>query len=200
TTPWPSKKARPSCASARRSSGRAAGEAMFVLANLLFAAAQVIDYALWAYIWILIARVVISFVQVDTNNPIVRFVYGVTEPVLERVRARLPVVSGFDLSPVAVWLAEIFLQHFVVRSLFDLAMALRGAAGRHENSFRRGHSRPSAGGRAVFGRGSEARPRPSPRLRSRLAQVAAGRCSGYASCAGRPRRQNSDDSKSGGQG
>ncbi len=98
---------------------------MFVLANLLFAAAQVIDYALWAYIWILIARVVISFVQVDTNNPIVRFVYGVTEPVLERVRARLPVVSGFDLSPVAVWLAVIFLQYFVVRSLFDLAMALR---------------------------------------------------------------------------
>jgi len=99
---------------------------MFVLANLLVAVAQVLDYVLWAYIWILIARIVISFVQADDNNPIVRFIYGATEPVLERVRARLPVVAGgFDLSPVVVWIAVIFLQHFVVRSLYDLAMALR---------------------------------------------------------------------------
>jgi len=99
---------------------------MFVLANLLVAVAQVLDYVLWAYIWILIARIVISFVQADYNNPIVRFIYGATEPVLKRVRARLPVVAGgFDLSPVVVWIAVIFLQHFVVRSLYDLAMALR---------------------------------------------------------------------------
>ena len=99
---------------------------MFVIANLLFAVAQVLDYVLWAYIWILIARIVISFVQADNNNPIVRFIYGTTEPVLERVRARLPVTTGgFDLSPVVVWLAVIFLRHFVVRSLFDLATTLR---------------------------------------------------------------------------
>lgn len=99
---------------------------MFVVANLLFAVAQVLDFVLWAYIWILIARIVLSFVQADYHNPIVRFIYGTTEPVLERVRARLPVmVGGFDLSPVVVWLAVLFLQHFVVRSLFDLAMTLR---------------------------------------------------------------------------
>jgi YggT family protein len=99
---------------------------MFVLANLLFAVAQVLDYVLWAYLWILIARIVISFVQTDHNNPIVRFIYAATEPVLARVRARLPVVAGgFDLSPVVVWIAVIFLQYFVVRSLFDLAMTLR---------------------------------------------------------------------------
>jgi len=99
---------------------------MFVLANLLIAVAQVLDYALWAYLWILIARIVISFVQADYNNPIVRFIYGATEPVLERVRARLPVLAGgFDLSPLVVWLAVIFLQRFLVRSLYDLALALR---------------------------------------------------------------------------
>ena len=98
---------------------------MFVLANLLFAVAQVLDYVLWAYIWILIARIVLSFVQADYQNPIVRFIYGATEPVLARVRARLPVVAGFDLSPVVVWIAVIFLLHFVVRSLFYLAMTLR---------------------------------------------------------------------------
>jgi uncharacterized protein YggT (Ycf19 family) len=42
------------------------------------------------------------------------------------VRARLPViVGGFDLSPVVVWIAVMFLQHFLVRSLYDLAQTLR---------------------------------------------------------------------------
>ena len=63
---------------------------MFIFTNLLFAVAQVLDYVLWAYVWILIGRIVISFVQADHNNPLVRFLYNATEPVLERVRARLP--------------------------------------------------------------------------------------------------------------
>ena len=62
---------------------------MFIIANLLFAVAQVLDYVLWAYVWIIIGRVVISSVSMPiTNNPLVRFLYGATEPVLERVRRR----------------------------------------------------------------------------------------------------------------
>jgi YggT family protein len=46
--------------------------------------------------------------------------------VLEPVRRRLPVVaSGFDLSPIVVWLAIIFMQHFLVRSLYELAYTLK---------------------------------------------------------------------------
>ena len=99
---------------------------MFILANLLVAVAQVLDYVLWAYFWILIGRVVISWINADYNNPIVRFLYAATEPVLERVRQRLPLFAGgFDLSPVVVWIAIIFAQRFLVRSLYDLAFALR---------------------------------------------------------------------------
>jgi YggT family protein len=99
---------------------------MFIIANLLVAVAQVLDYVLWAYFWILIGRVVISWVNVDHNNAIVRFIYAATEPVLERVRQRLPLFAGgFDFSPLVVWIAIVFLQRFVVRSLYDLAFALR---------------------------------------------------------------------------
>ena len=99
---------------------------MFILVNLLMALAQVLDYVLWAYIWILIGRFIISFVNADYNNPIVRFLYGATEPVLERVRQRLPVlVGGFDFSPIVVWIAIVFLQRFLVRSLYELAQTLR---------------------------------------------------------------------------
>jgi len=99
---------------------------MFVVVNLLIAVAQVLDYILWAYMWIVIARVIISWVNADPYNPLVRFIYGATEPVLERVRRVLPVYAGgLDLSPFVVWIAVLFLQHFVVRSLYDLAYALR---------------------------------------------------------------------------
>lgn len=99
---------------------------MFILTNFLFAIAQVLDYVLWAYLWILVARFVISLVNADYDNPIVRFVYGATEPVLERVRERMPVfAAGWDLSPLVVWIAIIFLQRFLVRSLYDLAYSMR---------------------------------------------------------------------------
>ena len=99
---------------------------MFILANLLIAVAQVLDYVLWAYIWILIGRFIISFVNVDSDNPILRFLYGATEPVLERVRQRLPVLAGgFDFSPIVVWIAIVFLQRFLVRSLYELAQTLQ---------------------------------------------------------------------------
>ena len=100
---------------------------MFIFANLLFAVAQVLDWVLFAYFWILVGRRVVSWVHADYNNPIVRFLYAATEPVLERVRSRLPLaaVGGFDLSPIVVWLAVMFLQRFLVRSLYDLAYALK---------------------------------------------------------------------------
>jgi len=100
---------------------------MFVFANLLVAMAQILDIVLWFYFWILIGRVVVSWVQMDPSNPIVRYLYAATEPVLERVRARLPITAavGFDFSPIVVWLAVIFLQRFLVRSLYDLANVLK---------------------------------------------------------------------------
>ena len=99
---------------------------MFVFSNFLIALAQVLDYALWAYLWIMFARVVISWINADPYNPIVRFIYNATEPVLERVRERLPMLGGgFDLSPIAVWLAILFIRRFLIQSLYDLAYSLK---------------------------------------------------------------------------
>jgi YggT family protein len=98
---------------------------MFIVGNLLVAIAQVLDYVLWAYGWILLGRVLVSYINADPNNPIIRFLYVVTEPVLERVRSKLPVYAGgYDLSPIVVWIAVMFLQRFLVRSLYDLAYTL----------------------------------------------------------------------------
>lgn len=99
---------------------------MFILSNFLVAVAQVLDYVLWAYTWILLGRVIVSWVNADYENPVVRFLYAATEPILRPLRRRLPLVAGgFDFSPLAAWVAVIFLQRFLVRSLYDLASALR---------------------------------------------------------------------------
>ncbi|MDH3442560.1 MAG: YggT family protein [Deltaproteobacteria bacterium] len=99
---------------------------MFVIANFISALAQVLDILLWVYVWILLGRVVISWVSADPANSIVRFLYAATEPVLDRVRSILPLqAGGFDLSPIIVWVAVLFLQRFLVRSLYDMANALK---------------------------------------------------------------------------
>ena len=99
---------------------------MFVLGNLLGALAVVIDYVLQIYSWIIIARVVISWVNADPYNPIVRAIYSVTEPVLYRIRRALPVYGGgIDFSPIVVFIAIMFLQSFLVQTLRQLAFRMQ---------------------------------------------------------------------------
>ena len=96
--------------------------------NFLYAIAYILDMALAAYMWIVIARAVISWVNADPYNPIVRFLVSVTEPVLYFIRRKLPVyLGGMDFSPVIVLLAIYFLRIFLVKSLME--MAIRTAAG-----------------------------------------------------------------------
>ncbi|MFA9435397.1 MAG: YggT family protein [Deltaproteobacteria bacterium] len=95
---------------------------MFVLGNLLDALASILYLVLNLYMWIIIARAVISWVNPDPYNPIVRFLYSITDPVLLAIRRRLPLsFGGMDFSPIVIILAIIFLQKFLVASLHDLA-------------------------------------------------------------------------------
>ncbi|HSL60571.1 MAG TPA: YggT family protein [Desulfotignum sp.] len=98
---------------------------MFVLANFLTAVAVILDYGLTIYMWIVIAGAVLSWVNPDPYNPIVRFINNVTEPVFYQIRKRLPVnFGGIDISPIVVILAIIFLQNFVVNTLHGLARSM----------------------------------------------------------------------------
>ncbi|MGD8740192.1 MAG: YggT family protein [Desulfobacterales bacterium] len=99
---------------------------MFVFRNLLIAVATVLDYVLVFFMFITIARAVLSWVSPDPYNPIVRFIHNVTEPVLYQIRKRLPMMyGGIDFSPIVVILLIIFLRIFLVDSLQGWADALR---------------------------------------------------------------------------
>jgi YggT family protein len=102
------------------------GFPVFLISNLLSAIAQVLSVALTLYMWIIIIRALLSWVNPDPYNPIVQFLYSITEPLLYRVRRYLPMSNmGLDFAPIVIILAIMFLQTFLVQSLGDIAMQLR---------------------------------------------------------------------------
>jgi YggT family protein len=94
---------------------------MFVLSNVLQGLATVLDTVLWLYMWVIIARALISWVNPDPWNPIVQFLERVTEPVLAPIRRWVGWKMGIDLSPIIAILIISFLQIAVVKTLSEFA-------------------------------------------------------------------------------
>ncbi len=98
---------------------------MFIIANFLMAVATVLHYILYTYMLVVIARAILSWVSPDPYNPIVRFLYNVTEPVLFRIRRLIPLAfGGLDLSPMILILAIMFLDQFLVPTLARMALLM----------------------------------------------------------------------------
>ncbi len=98
---------------------------MFVVNNFIMAVAQLLDFVLTAYMWIIIGRAVISWVNADPYNPIVRFLYQATEPVLSRIRNFVPLnMGGIDFSPMILILGIMFIQSFLVQTLKQIAVGI----------------------------------------------------------------------------
>jgi YggT family protein len=98
---------------------------MYIFGYLFIATAKVLDFILYMIMILVIARAVLSWVSPDPYNPIVRFIHNVTEPVLFRIRMKIPVVyAGIDFSPILVFVLIIFLQESLVKILFRFGKSL----------------------------------------------------------------------------
>ncbi|MBI5193454.1 MAG: YggT family protein [Nitrospirae bacterium] len=96
---------------------------MFVFTNFLSAVAEIIDYILTFYMYIIIARALISWVNPDPYNKIVQLLFRITEPVLDPLRKLVPAWKlGLDLSPMIAILIIMFLKRFLVSTLMQMAM------------------------------------------------------------------------------
>lgn len=88
----------------------------------MIAMAKVIDMVLTLYMWVIIFRAVISWVNPDPYNQIVIILYRITEPVLGPIRRMLPMRNiGIDISPIIVILIIVFLKYFIVETMIQLA-------------------------------------------------------------------------------
>ena len=102
---------------------------MFVFANVLTGLARVLEMVLWLYMWILIGRAIISWVNADPRNGIVRFLRSVTDPPVEMIRRRLPRNLRYyplDIAFLVLVGLVVFAQYAVVQTLLDLSLRLRG--------------------------------------------------------------------------
>jgi len=94
------------------------GADIAVLANFIFAFIMSIHDILRIYLIIVIIAAVISWVNPDPYNPIVRGICGVTEPVLNRIRRVLPLpVPGIDFSPLILIAIIYAVDSFLVKTL-----------------------------------------------------------------------------------
>ena len=98
---------------------------MFVAGNFLASIGQILDTILSLYMWIVIINALLSWVNPDPYNPIVRMLHQLTEPSLRLVRRYLPLRSiGIDISPIIVILSISFLRSFLVRSIIQFGYSL----------------------------------------------------------------------------
>jgi len=97
---------------------------MFVAGNILNGLAYVLDTVLFLFMWLIIIRVLISWVNPDPWNPIVQFLTRATDPLLSMIRRRIGVLGGFDVSPILAILLIMFMQYAVVATIRDVAMRM----------------------------------------------------------------------------
>lgn len=102
---------------------------MFIIGNFILAIANVLDIVLGVYKWIIIIAAVVSWVNPDPYNPIVRFLYSVTEPALRPIRRLIGYRLGpIDISPLIAILIILFIQKFLISSLIEIAYKIKGGA------------------------------------------------------------------------
>ena len=105
---------------------------MVLLGNILLAMAKLVELAsglLTLYKYILLASVVVSWVNADPYNPLVNFINRVTEPVLRRIRRHMPDTGMLDLSPLvafaAIYVLQIILFDTAYQYLVSASMTLK---------------------------------------------------------------------------
>lgn len=89
-----------------------------------------VDIVLGLYVWVVLAWVImswlISFNMINTTQPLIyqvsRFLYALTEPALAPIRRIIPIMGGFDLSPIVLLLAVWFVRDVLRRLAFSLGV------------------------------------------------------------------------------
>ncbi|HKL74997.1 MAG TPA: YggT family protein [Halanaerobiales bacterium] len=86
---------------------------MYMLANTIGVLFNILD-------WLIIGRVIISWVQPNPSNQMLRqlikFTYQVTEPILAPIRRILPTSNiGIDFSPIVAIFALSIIRSFLIR-------------------------------------------------------------------------------------
>ncbi len=98
---------------------------MFIVGNLLIGIAQVLNMLIYAYIFVLIINSVLSFIPGIGYSPIKQFFENLSGLLLNPLRKFIRPIGNVDITPFIAILLLIFLNSFLVQSLFDLGRNIR---------------------------------------------------------------------------
>lgn len=88
---------------------------------MVYTLIDVVQAAAMLYTILVIVRVILSWVNPAPGNPLVAFVYRITEPVMGPIRNLLPAMGGIDFSPLLVLVGIQLAERLAVRLLLGLA-------------------------------------------------------------------------------
>lgn len=89
----------------------------------MFLLIEIINLVFRLYSYAILARIVLSWVPLEHNNPVVQFIYNITEPILAPFRIILPLGGmGLDLSPIIVFFLINLLQRSIINILISIAL------------------------------------------------------------------------------
>lgn len=100
---------------------------MILFGNFLIAVGSALNVLINIFIFLFIARAILSWVSPDPMNPIVQFINNTTEPALRRIREKVPPLGFLDVSVILAIVALYFLQAFLVQSLYEYGYSFKGA-------------------------------------------------------------------------
>ena len=100
------------------------GQSASLVGIVVFSIADLLSVLLTILLWAMIIRVIMSWVNPDPNQPIVRLLIQVTEPIMAPARRLIPPIGGLDLSPIVVFILISLTRMLAVAPLMDFASKL----------------------------------------------------------------------------
>jgi len=98
----------------------------FVFGNFVLTVAGILDSLLTIYSIIVLVACLLTWVNPDPYNPIVRTLRTLTEPVFSKIRKWIPFVfiGGLDLSPIVLLIFIQLVKGVLIQSLYQLAAGM----------------------------------------------------------------------------
>ena len=93
------------------------GYSLFPFWALAWSVPALIELVINIFLFAVLIRVVLSWVNPDPYNPAIGLLTRLTDPLLRPAQRALPPISGIDLSPLAVMIAIVLLQMLLVPPL-----------------------------------------------------------------------------------
>lgn len=83
---------------------------------------NVIDIAFQVYIWLIIIRIILSWIRINIYPPFNKFIYEITEPLLGLARRYIPPLGMVDFSPIVVFFGLQLLRYLIISLLWSVGI------------------------------------------------------------------------------